>query len=308
MNHISIYQIYYKQDQESFLEEAFKPYNNISNENPEWHEYWIFYQNYKKYPIQESEYRGYLSWKFRQKTQVHGENFKNFILQNPGYDVYFINPFYMNAFLFQNVWYQAEYYHPGIMKFVQNLFYKLNYEVDIYKIVNTEDNTLFCNYWIGNQRFWKSFMDFTVPIYNYINNSLTKEEGEFIHSRADKQINASYIAFIMERMFSTLMVFNKDISSLSYHKINRVISPKDKAAYFVFKNLEIVKALEIKNLNDDKSIQNLSIAFRETVREYFFKINEKIQFISKFIYKLRILLLGFRLRLKSKKYLKIKGN
>ena len=48
MNHISIYQIYYKQDQESFLEEAFKPYNNISNENPEWHEYWIFYQNYKK--------------------------------------------------------------------------------------------------------------------------------------------------------------------------------------------------------------------------------------------------------------------
>lgn len=302
---VEIHQIYYKSEQEPFLEEAFVPYNNIVNENPEWHEYWIFYKNYKEKPITNDEHRGYVSWKFRQKTQVEGSQFKDFILQNPGFDVYFINPFYMNAFLFQNVWYQAEHYHPGIMEFVQNLFNKLNYQIDIYKMVNTEENTLFCNYWVGNKKFWDSFMEFTIPIYNYINNSLTKEEYEFIHSRADQQINASYIAFVMERMFSTFMVLDNNVSSISYHKINRVINPKDKAEYFIFTNLEIVKNLELKNFFQDTFIKQLALKFRKNMLEYFIKRHEKIQSKTEMLVrKIKILLLGLKLEIKSKKYLR----
>lgn len=210
-NKIKIFQIYYRSDQKEYLDKDFFPYDNTRDNSDKWREYWVFYNNYKKKKHKEAEYTGFLSWKFNEKTKISGKTFLDFIQNNPGYDVYFINPFYDELFYYPNVWYGADYHHPGIMDFTHSLLKKLGYNIDLSKLQTDESNTLYCNYWVGNELFWDEYIKFTEPIYEYIENHLTDEENEFINKQADEVIKASYVSFIMERMFTTFIMFNNTI-------------------------------------------------------------------------------------------------
>ena len=58
-----------------------------------------------------------------EKTGKTGREFIDFIQANPGYDVYFINPFPQNAYYTYNVWVHGDYCHPGLMALAHRLFY-----------------------------------------------------------------------------------------------------------------------------------------------------------------------------------------
>ncbi|RME91641.1 MAG: hypothetical protein D6767_04810 [Candidatus Hydrogenedentota bacterium] len=206
---ITIYQIYYQENQKKYLEKDFIPYNNEYG-NAKWFEYGVFEKEYRENPIAKEELRGYVSWKFRQKTKISGQEFLDFIKRNPGYDVYFINPYEFDALAFPNVWYQGEFYHPGILSFSQKLLDHAGYSLDLHLLQTKPLEAAFCNYWIGNQKFWDLYMDFTIPLFEYIENKLTTEEKDFLFSKADTKIKANYIPFIMERMFSTLLATKSD--------------------------------------------------------------------------------------------------
>ncbi len=213
---LNIYQIYYKDEQVEKLDKDFMAFDNRINRRPEWCEYGIFLENYLKGVHKEADYTGFISWKFYEKTEISGATFKKFILENPGYDVYFFNPFPEMSYFFKNVWHQAEFYHPGILSFTQQMFNKIGYQVDLNSFRNTSKTFAFCNYWVGNTFFWDRYMNFTRSIHEYIEHKLSKEEHAFIYSKADKVINANYIPFIMERLFSTLLAANGGIKALTF--------------------------------------------------------------------------------------------
>lgn len=211
---IAIYQIYYQEKQKIYLDPAFIPYDNTKNPQPKWCEMYLMNNFYTSQEHLKSDYSGLVSWKFGQKTALSGQKFLEYIQDNPGYDVYFINPFPHESYFFKNVWLQGDECHPGVLDFVQTLFNKSGYHIDLRKLHNNNHNTLFCNYWVGNQTFWQGFMDFITPIYNYMQYSLTTEEKEFINRPADRVISANYIPFILERMFSTYLALPSTSGSI----------------------------------------------------------------------------------------------
>src|SRR5262245_13193413 len=128
---IGIHQIYYDRAQIEKLDPAFLPYDNTKNENREWAEYHIFEHEYKKQTFRRFDYTGFFSWKYLQQSRIPGERFLGFIRENPGADVYFLNPFPMEELLFRNVWRQGEFYHPGITAFAQRILSRLGYDLDL---------------------------------------------------------------------------------------------------------------------------------------------------------------------------------
>ena len=215
---IGIYQNYYRVDQLSLLDPDFIPHDNTANENPEYREYWLFMNMYEKGRHLEADFAGMVSQKFYEKTQIRGSEFINFIEQNRGFDVYFINPlpFTINAYAFKNVWHQGEFYHPGLFDFVQNLLNKLGYGIDLNEIKNSEQTLLFSNFWVGNSYFWDEYMKFTRPVYDYLRNEMSEAEKAIISKEADRVIKINYTPFIFERMFSTLLATNPSIKPLGY--------------------------------------------------------------------------------------------
>ena len=218
MPSIKISQIYYAHEQLAHLDEAFVPYDNSMPSRDGEFEVGVLQDNFLKKNHLNTDFTGFVSWKFRAKTGLPGNFFIDFIQQNPGYDVYFINPFPAEI-RFKNVWFQGNACHPNVMQFTQSLLDKLNYQLRLSEFINGIETLAYCNYWVANADFWERYMGFLQPLYHYIGNDLTVEEQRFMDHRADSLIDAHYFPFIFERMFSTyLATANPPVRFLSINK------------------------------------------------------------------------------------------
>lgn len=214
---IHIHQIYYLPSQVPLLDPDFIPYDNTANANREFAEYHVFEQEYRKCQIKKDALTGYVSWKFGQKTRLKGWQFIEFIKKSPGYDVYFVTPFVSQIKLFRNVWLQGNFYHPGSLPLAQKIFDRAGHHIDLASERHDASTVLYCNYWVGNKRFWDAYMSFTKPIVRELRKMLRNpQEANELRTIADKANNFGYIAFILERVFTTFINHAPQLHSTAY--------------------------------------------------------------------------------------------
>lgn len=216
---VEIYQIYYDPCQRDQLSKFVIPYfNPVSTKSKVWHEVEVFVREYQLMPpVSNDHYVGYLSWKFENKTGLHISDFNDFIQENLGYDVYFINPFFELADMYSNVWDQGEFYHPGIKDLAKKLFNIAGLNVCIDDLVNDSSTLLYCNYFVGNKRFWDSYMKLVVKIYQFIESG--DEAVNLYLDDSGYHTGAGFVPFIIERLFST-WIKTSGVRYLSYNYSN----------------------------------------------------------------------------------------
>lgn len=213
---IRVHQIFYDPAQRSVLDPAFIPYDNTANPRPEWREYHVFRSAWLAGMCEGDDIVGFLSWKFTAKTGVTGRQFIEFISTNDGYDVYLVNPHRIEPRPFANIWQQAEVHHPGIIELAQGIFDAVGLNVDLVHLEQPRDQVLFCNYWAGTRCFWKEYMDLAERVRRHVLTGLDPATRRLAWSRADREIDAPYVPFIMERLFSTLLAVRPGIRYRSW--------------------------------------------------------------------------------------------
>ncbi len=205
------------------LDPAFVPLDCTRNPAPHLFEVYWQVRFYASGLYKEADYTGLMSWKFRSKSRVSGRKFVDFIEKNPGFDVYFINPYPQLAYRFFNVWGHGEHCHPGIGALAQRLLAETQCccITDIGR--NSHNTLLYCNYWVGNAKFWKMYMTFIRPL---LERSTTIQPngpknpyfGLTMHNRRP----APFFPFIFERFFSTFLLQIDGIRACPY-----VYSPEE---------------------------------------------------------------------------------
>lgn len=209
-----LYQIFYRPCQAEQLDVDFIPYCNVENPRPEWCEYFVFRKEYYAGTCS-AGITGFLSWKFRQKTGISGSVFRTWINEHPGYDVYFVNPFpHLAQKRRPNIWYQGDRYHLGMSKIAQELLAKIGFKINLHDLRMEERHIAYCNYWAGTPGFWRRYMDFCQPLYDLIENGLSREEKAKLLMRADTASDCCYIPYIFERLFSTLLCVDESIRAM----------------------------------------------------------------------------------------------
>lgn len=221
MTTIGLHQIYYKHNQLKGLDPDMIPYDNsalcrVFSELENEREYRVFKDNYEAKTHLDYDYTGFLSWKFKRKTNMTGQSFKQVIVNdNIGYDVYFVT----SGPDVTSVWKHGNRHHKRLIDITQHVFNQLGYGINLNTMIHEVDKCSFCNFWVGNKTFWDAYMNFTKPVYNFLTNSennLPQDLMDIYLSQADKNIKSNYFAFIMERMFTTLLVVN---DNLKYCKV-----------------------------------------------------------------------------------------
>ena len=212
---IDVRQIYFAEWQMALLEPEFTPFSNAGCPLPDEREFYVFRTEYAREPVPDDVLRGYVSWKFRSKSDISGRSFVDFIRENPGHDVYFVQPFPLDLAK-GNVWSQGELYHPGIIDMTQEIFDAIGYDIDLRRIPTSLRINAACNFWVGNRRFWDGYMAFCLPIYKYIEEAMPPEQRRKLLRPADRTIPASYFSFIFERLFTTLLAAQPSIKALAY--------------------------------------------------------------------------------------------
>jgi len=164
-----------------------------------------------------SQYFGLISPKFNNKSKLRGSEFIHWINSNPGYDVYFFNPFPQLSYWNFNVWTQGEFWHPGLADLANALFAAAGLSIRVDKLPrNTAASSLYSNYWVGNEKFWRIYMAFVRKLVAAVDD-LAAVERKKLFELAPHYAPATYFPFVFERLFSTFLVLHGDIACLPYH-------------------------------------------------------------------------------------------
>lgn len=159
-------------------------------------------------------YSGTVSWKFENKAKISKAEFFQAIAQNPGFDVYFLNPFWLQLF-WKNIWIQGDSYHPGILNYAQDAVRRAGHTLDLRSQTHDSTTFAFCNFWVGNQKFWDAFMAFALPIYDVLEKDLDlPPHKDLLVDRFNMQ--CGFFPYVMERMFTTFVATHKDLKVFSY--------------------------------------------------------------------------------------------
>jgi hypothetical protein len=214
---VAVYQIYYHSDQLPGLDDSFIPYFNkpigdILRRKREWG---VIKQMYRDRSYKNNIYTGCVSWKFREKTRLSGVEFMRRIVPGTTTDVYFTS---CGQRKYNNVWEQGERYHPGIIDFTQAIFDGLGRDINIRNMKHYKNKTAFCNFWVGNARFWEKYYDFVSSVDRYIEHFLPDRLQHMLDQQADRKIKSNIVPFVFERLFTTLLAID---SSIQYTNIPR---------------------------------------------------------------------------------------
>lgn len=215
MANIALYKIVYKHWHPSDTDGSFILYDNSAAKKPYCYEFDLFVREYARKTTANHDYTGFLSHKFKTKTFISIADFRSFIEKNPGYDVYFVDGG-STEFPFQNVWLQGDHHHKGLLDLAQRIFDELGYKIDL-RVMKNSETTAYCNYWVGNQKFWDDFMAFAMPFYNWLNECTCEKTKWYIfeHVADGNGMNPVY-PYLLERLFSTFLEYKNNVKFLRF--------------------------------------------------------------------------------------------
>ena len=199
-----IYQIYYNSITEKENDKGFLQLDNLSNQRPDWSEYWPIRNHLLHNELDETSYYGFFSPQFKQKTDLDSSDVFKY-LDSAEQDVVIFSPYFDQSAFPINVFEQAEMCHKDIYQCFIEIFKALGSEVNIQNLVMTSRNTIFCNYFAAKKSVWEAWINQCEKIFSI------SEENELPLARllnsSVQHTGAHYPAkvFVIERMISYLL-------------------------------------------------------------------------------------------------------
>lgn len=212
LNNTKIFQIYFKPELAQLCDPLFTPLDNTANPRPELREWDVWNREHENILKENLDYWGYVSWKFKEKTNLTAAQVFAHIDNNPGYDVYLFNPCIINEALFINSWEQGDLYHPRISDIGNIFLQKLGYEdPDVRSTLLDRNRIVFANYVVGNQRFWTEFMAFSRQLFTEADKDQDFKHqvfGEGLSNYAHDKSLPNF-TFLIERLLPTFLDLNE---------------------------------------------------------------------------------------------------
>lgn len=208
MSNLLIYQMFHRKEDISKLDPAFIPLDNTINAKPHLFEYPIQKKLFLKH--KDSDYYwGLVSSKWYEKTCLSGEVFKQWILDNPGYDVYHIDPNVTQSIFYHNLWVQGEETHKGpMMDFANKMFAEMGHSIDVRNLSIKPEYFTTTSFHIGNSKFWKEW-------YLFLDHALvTCSQNEELHNflyntmAVHRESKVPFFTFVVERLLTIFFITN----------------------------------------------------------------------------------------------------
>jgi hypothetical protein len=225
---IKAYQICYSPETLAAVPEGFHALDYTDNSRPDWREFWPIRQFLLNNYLDDDSLYGFLSPKFNLKTGLNFTSISDFINSNyTGQDIVTFSPFWDLSALFKNIYEQGNFFHPGLLHAAQLFSNRHLSSLDLYGTVTHSKNTIFCNYFLAKPIFWKEWLNLANHLY-----MAAEAEGselcDILNADTTYGINNLPMKiFIQERLASTCLLLNSELTSLNYDifKLNSSTTP-----------------------------------------------------------------------------------
>jgi hypothetical protein len=161
-----IYQILNFYTPRQALDPGFRVLDNSANQRPDWYEYWPIRNFLLKESLDEQAFYGFLSPKFKQKTNLDAAQVEAFVRDvDASTDVISLTPSIHNSAYYLNVFEHGEAKHPGLLRVAQQFFQRLGKTTDLASLVTDSRTEVFSNYFVARPRFWREWLRINEAIF-----------------------------------------------------------------------------------------------------------------------------------------------
>jgi hypothetical protein len=156
---VHIYQILNHYTPRQDLDPGFGVLDNSANERPDWFEYWPMRKFLRNEALDEEAYYGFLSPKFRHKTNLTAAAVGKIIARaDYAPDVFLFSPSIHNSAYFLNVFEHGESEHPGLAAAASGLLARIDPAATLDGLVSDSRNTVHSNYFVAKPKFWRAWL------------------------------------------------------------------------------------------------------------------------------------------------------
>jgi hypothetical protein len=155
---IHLYQTAYSPETLAALEPGYRVLDNLSNERPDWYEYWPIRRFLATHTLEEDAFYGFFSPKFGRKTQRSHADVVRFVQEcAPRADVVLFSPQPDMAAFFLNVFEQAETFDAGIVAAFEAFLQGIGRPVQLGALVMDSRQIVFSNFFVARPAFWRAW-------------------------------------------------------------------------------------------------------------------------------------------------------
>ena len=215
MQAMHIYQIRTHYTSRQDLDPGFGVLDNSANERPDWFEYWPIRKFLLGEALDENAFYGFLSPKFRLKTNLSAAAVRDFILAaDSAADVILFSPSIHNSAYYWNVFDHGDSEHPGLKHVARQLFERLDLPHDLDSLVSDSRNTVYSNYFIAKPRFWRAWLAVNEKMFA-IAETPADALGQALRSPTSYRggSNVQMKVFIMERVATLLLTVDRSFTA-----------------------------------------------------------------------------------------------
>jgi hypothetical protein len=208
MHSVHIFQILNHYTTRQELDPGFDVLDNSTNERPDWYEYWPIRKFLLNEPLDENAFYGFLSPKFRLKTNLTAADARAFIAASePATDVVLFSPSIHNSAFFLNVFEHGDAEHPGLLSVASGFFARIGRGKPLEELVSDSRNTVHSNYFIAKPRFWRAWLAVTEQLFA-IAESPDDPLGAQLRAptRYRGRLEVQMKIFLMERVASWILI------------------------------------------------------------------------------------------------------
>ncbi len=215
MHSVHTYQILNHYTSRQELDPGFEVLDNSANERPDWYEYWPIRKFLLAGPLEENAFYGFLSPKFKLKTNLDAAAVREFIAgSDAATDVVLFSPSIHNSAFYLNVFEHGNAEHPGLMQVASDFFARINHPQPLEDLVSDSRNTVHSNYFIAKPRFWRAWLQITEQLFAIAEmpqdplGILLRTPTQYRGSR-----NVQMKIFLMERVATWILITDRSFSA-----------------------------------------------------------------------------------------------
>jgi hypothetical protein len=209
MSEIFVYTIHYTKSET--LDTGFLTLDNSSNPRPDWFEYWPIRNFLRSEALDENAFYGFLSPKFRQKTNLSSAAVYEIAKANSGADIVLMTPSLHLTAYYWNVFHYGEACHPGLLDLATRFFKRIGEPTNLIDLVTNSRNEIYSNYMLAKPRFWRAWLAITERLVA-IAESPTDPLGAELRNptRYRGKTDVQMKIFVLERVPTWLLTRNAD--------------------------------------------------------------------------------------------------
>jgi len=206
------FELIYRPGQALVLGKRFATFDVSDKNRTELRELTAFHSFAKSDLWSEYDSCGLFSPKFLQKSNITSDEYVEFIEANRGVDVYLFHPFPRENLIANHFLELAELEHPGISAALSRVWqYIFGRDLPEIDMQRNREYACHCNYFSGNQRFWKEYSGFICRFFDL----LESEEGAFLRAHTPYTLTQTsdrdlpMAVFVFERSLTHFLFDNR---------------------------------------------------------------------------------------------------